>query len=190
LIRGKKLLVRRTASITIIIIFVICITSFAGEKSNRNGFGVGLDAGIGQIKLTSNDMEKKDTNFFLGFEIGYVINPHFLTGIELSGWLYEPTEINNPFKGEGLNQVFLMTRFYPSTKHPCFTKIGGGYISHWNNNVNRTRRKNGLGISVGVGYDIQIRENWSFSPFLSISLGEEENQKHKALSLVAGITWY
>jgi len=182
-------LVRRTMIKTMILIFIICISSFADEKSIREDFWVGLDAGIGQVKLTLNDMDKKDVKFFLGFEIGYAINPHLLTGIELSGWLYEPTDINNPLKGEGLSQVLIMTRFYPSIEHAIFAKIGGGYISHWNN-INRTRRKNGLGISVGAGYDIHFRGNWFITPFLSYSLGEEGNQKHKALSLVAGITWY
>jgi hypothetical protein len=93
-------------------------------------------------------------------------------------------------KGEGLSQVFVITRYYPLKKSDLFAKVGGGYVSHWTNAFGTTRRKEGWGLALGAGYDIAAGRNWSIAPFVTYNYGDVEDQKHNAISLGVGITWH
>jgi len=100
--------------------------ALAEEKFERSGFWGGVDFGVGFVQRSFSGIEEDENNFFLGFEGGYTLNPHFLIGVELSGWLLESSDLEDPSKGEGISQVFLITRYYPSSTMGLFGKIGGG----------------------------------------------------------------
>ena len=82
----------------------------AEEKFERSGFWGGVNFGVGFVQRSFAGIEEDENNFFLGFEGGYTLNPHFLIGVELSGWLLEASDLNDPSKGEGIMQAFLITR--------------------------------------------------------------------------------
>ncbi len=111
-------------------IFFITATAPAEENHIRDGFWGGLDAGAGWVKQSFDEKNEDDIYFFLGFKGGYTINPHFLVGIELSGWLLETGEPNDLNSGKGISQVFLITQLYPSKEYGLFMKAGGGYVSN------------------------------------------------------------
>ena len=100
--------------------------ALAEEKLERSRFWGGIDIGVGFVQRSFEGIEEDESNFFLGFKGGYTLNPHFLIGIELSGWLLESSDLEDPSKGEGICQAFLITRYYPSSSMGLFAKIGGG----------------------------------------------------------------
>ncbi len=185
---------RRLTTVKAILLFIIILvfskTSYADEDQKRNSFWGAVDAGAGHVNLTFNDSDESDTLFYLGFTAGYTINPNFLFGIELSGWLYETANLDDPTKGDGLSQVLIITRYYPYKENNIFVKVGGGYISHWNNEPGATTYRNGWALSVGGGYDIAVGSKWSITPSILYNYGEVENQNHNAFTISVGITWY
>jgi len=42
---------------------------------------------VGYIERSFPETEEEENKAFLGFTVGYTLNPHFLMEIELSGWL-------------------------------------------------------------------------------------------------------
>lgn len=66
-------------------LFLITYNAFAEENINREGIWGGIDFGLGYIELSFPETEEEENNAFLGFTVGYTLNPHFLIGIELSG---------------------------------------------------------------------------------------------------------
>ena len=180
-------------AILIIIAFLgfsqISSGTLAEEKFERAGFWGGLDVGVGFIQRSFAEIEEDDTNFFLGFEGGYTINPHFLIGVELSGWLLESSDVNDPSKGEGISQVFLTTRLYPSASMGLFAKVGGGYVSYWNNRPGEPSSRDGWGLSLGGGYDFPLNKNFAISPFINYSFGEADDQDHNIWTLGIGLTF-
>jgi hypothetical protein len=180
----------KSICISLIGLFLITYNAFAEENINREGIWGGIDFGVGYIERSFPETEEEENKAFLGFTVGYTLNPHFLIGIELSGWLYEASNVWEPSKGEGLSQVLLVTRYYPSRASGLFAKIGGGYVSHWNNRPGEPRRKSGWGLSFGGGYDLLSKRNWSITPFLNYSFGEADDQKHNALTMGIGVTWH
>ena len=167
---------------------LISTAALAADQIERAGFWGGIDIGAGYVQRSFAEVEEDETNLFLGFKAGYTLNPHFLMGVELSGWLLEASDVNDPSKGEGISQVFLITRYYPSLDYGLFAKVGGGYLSYWNNRPGEPRRKSGWGLTFGGGYDFYLNKNWAITPFVTYSFGEADDQEHDALTLGVGVT--
>ncbi|MGV7223398.1 MAG: outer membrane beta-barrel protein [Nitrospinales bacterium] len=169
--------------------FLINPGVFAEEKFERSGFWGGVDFGVGFVQRSFAGIEEDENNFFLGFEGGYTLNPHFLIGVGLSGWLLEASDLEDPSKGEGISQVFLITRYYPSSSMGLFAKIGGGYVSYWNNRPGEPSSKDGWGLTFGGGYDFPLNENFAISPFINYGFGEADDQDHNVWTLGIGLTF-
>lgn len=69
-----------------------------------------------------------------------------------------------------------------------FAKVGGGYVSHWNNRLREPRRKEGLGLTFGGGHGSSVNKNLAITPFVTCSFGEADDQEHNALTLGVGFT--
>jgi hypothetical protein len=182
--------------VLLISIFFIAATASAEERHIRYGFWGGIDAGAGYLKQSLDGGNENSTSFFLGFKGGYTINPHFLIGLELSGWLIEESDqycyyayCSDASEGEGIMQIFLISRYYPSQELGFFVKAGGGYVDHWNNNPGESKSKSGWGLTVGGGYDFLINEYIAISPFATFSYGETGNWDYHAITLGLGLTF-
>lgn len=173
-----------------IVLFFLAPAASAEEHYNRSGFWEGIDAGAGLLKQSFDERDdENDVFFFLGFKGGYTINPHFLIGLELSGWTLEASNLWDPSEGKGISQVFLITQLYPSKESGLFAKAGGGYVSNWSNRPNEPRRKRGWGLTVGGGYDYLLDEAIALTPFLTFSYGETGNWDYKAITFGLGLTF-
>ena len=176
-------------------IFFITVAASAEDQHIRNGFWGGIDAGAGFLNQSFNDEDQDSTSFYLGFKGGYTINPHFLIGLELSGWLLEASDqycyyayCSDASEGEGIMQIFLISRFYPSKESGLFAKAGGGYVEHWNNNPGEPSSKSGWGLTLGGGYDFLLGENVALSPFATFSYGKTGNWDYRAITFGLGLT--
>jgi hypothetical protein len=190
--RMLELKVRYSITLIFYALAVFCLITpgaLAEEKLERSGYWGSIYFGAGFVQRSFTGIEEDDTNFFLGFEGGYTINPHFLIGAELSGWLLESSDVNDPSEGEGISQVFLTTRLYPSTSIGLFAKVGGGYVSYWNNRPGEPSSRDGWGLTLGGGYDFPLYENFAISPFINYSFGEADDQDHNVWTLGIGLTF-
>jgi hypothetical protein len=170
-------------------IFFLAPAASAEEEYIRNGFWGGIDAGAGLLQQSFNEEDEDDIYFFLGFKGGYTINPHFLVGLELSGWLLEAEDPSNSNKGKGIMQAFMITQLYPSKESGLFVKAGGGYVSNWSNRSDEPNRKEGWGLTVGGGYDFLVYEAIALSPFANFSYGQTGNWDYQAITVGLGITF-
>jgi hypothetical protein len=168
---------------------IVCPVASAEENFERSGFWGGVDFGVGFVQKSSEKADEDGNHFFLGFEGGYTISPHFLIGAELSGWLIEASNFNDPSKGQGIMQAFLITRYYPSITSGLFVKAGGGYVEKWSNHLDEPSRKNGLGLNFGAGYDFPISKNLAITPFLNYSFWKTDDQDYDAWTLGIGLTF-
>src|SRR5689334_845205 len=66
----------------------------------RKTWWTALNFGAGALSQSGGGIHQHDTTGFLGFEGGYVVRPQFLVGIELSGWLLEASNTQDPSVGE------------------------------------------------------------------------------------------
>jgi opacity protein-like surface antigen len=190
---SRKIKLRIFSLVIFVFVALLCCSliipgALAEEKFERSGFWGGLNIGIGFVQQSFEGASEDGNHFYLGFEGGYTLNPHFLIGVELSGWLIEPGNLNDPSKGEGIMQAFLITRYYPSTTMGLFAKVGGGYVDHWSNHPGEPSSKNRRGLTFGGGYDFPINKNLAITPFINYSFWEMDDQNHDAWTLGIGFT--
>lgn len=179
-----------------IAILFMATAALAETEYTRDGFWGGIDAGAGLVYQSIGGENQDDVYFFLGFKGGYFINPHFLVGLELGGWLVETSDqycyygfCSDPSEGEGIMQIFLITQLYPFKESGLFAKAGGGYVENWNENPGEQRNKKGWGFSVGGGYDFMLSEHFALSPFATFSYGDTGNWDYKAITFGLGGTF-
>ena len=182
------------AIISTAILVISCLAPIASaeEQHVRQGFWFGLDAGAGYLKQSFDDRNDEDIYFFLGFKGGYAINPHFLMGLELSGWLLEAEDTSDSNKGKGIMQAFLISQIYPGEESDFFLKAGGGYVENWSNRSGEPNSKKGWGFTLGGGYDFWLDnlfpdEDVTLSPFAAFSYGETGNWDYRAFTVGIGI---
>jgi hypothetical protein len=158
------------------------------------GFWGGLDIGAGFLERSNGGFDDSSTDIYLGGKFGYTITPQFLAALELSGWNQEATEDvrfdpdADPTKGEGLMQVFLISRLYPMKNSGLFTKVGGGWLRQWNNDPASAGALDGWGVVVGAGYDFAFSKKYAVTPFVNFSYGEANTQEHRAITVGVGFT--
>ena len=180
---------------TIIFIFTFLLwllllipEALAEGKYDRSGFWGGIDVGTGFTRLSFKETKENEEYFFLGFMIGYTLNPKLQLGLELSGWLIESGNINNenPKPSEGISQTFLIIKYYPSSSLAFFTKIGGGLVTYYIDRPGEPQRDQGWGSTFGIGYDFSVCKSLAITPFLAYSFGKANNQEHNAITIGIG----
>ena len=177
-------------SIVVAVIFMAGTAGVAAEETQRSGFWGGVDVGAGYLARSDGTLESNSADIYMGFKAGYVLHPQVLAGLELSGWNQEATDRDDSSKGEGLMQVFLISRLYPMGDSNFFAKVGGGWVRQWVNGPAGKSTLDGWGATVGVGYDYSLGENWAVTPFLNYSFGKAEDQNHQAVTLGVGFSFF
>ena len=177
------------------------------EIPERKGFFWGAGLGGGYLERTfssTNGTDDAAGRFYMEFFGGYAINPHVAIGMEIGGWLIEPdsdTYTRNPYwpldnqssddpEGEGLSQILVFARLYPYEDRGLFVKLGGGYMDHWLKTSEQYFSEDGWTSVAGVGWDILLSGNWSFTPALSYSYGRAGTQTHQAVTASIGFMWH
>ena len=207
--RIQKMCVTRLSLLTSTGIFCLCVANapVASDSAEQpvelrkhGDWWLGLDAGAGAIHLDMPEGEVSENKFYLGVRAEYVLSPEFLLGIEASGWLIQPGEIEyntNPppnnfesqIEGEGLAPVLLTARYYPWDDSSWYLKAGAGYVSHWQTHQGVTERKSGSGVMLGGGYDYYINQNWDVTAFISYSTGSAGDEDYDAITLALGFNY-
>jgi hypothetical protein len=166
----------------------------------RGDWWLGIDTGVGAIKLELPEGSLEENKFYLGFRAEYFTGPKLSLGIDASGWLLQSGEVEyntNPpplnyerqLEGEGLAPVLLMARYYPQENAGWYLKAGAGYVSHWKTTQGVTDRKSGTGIMLGTGYDYVINKNWDITGLLSYSSGSAGDEDYDAVTLSVGFNY-
>jgi hypothetical protein len=161
---------------------------------------IGLDVGAGAIDIEFPEGSISENKFYLGARAEYFLNPRWALGLEASGWLMQPGEIEyntNPppanfeqqLEGEGIAPILLTARYYPWDDKSWYIKAGAGYVSHWVTRSGETERESGTAAMAGVGYDFVINQAWDITTFISYSSGNPGDERYDAITLAIGINY-
>jgi len=178
------------ASLVIVAVLLAVTTTAFAEESPRSGFWGGADIGVGRVERSVGSLNNGGADFYFGVKAGYVLHPQILVGAELSGWNQEATDWDDDTKGEGLMQVFLISRLYPMRDSNLFAKVGGGWVSQWENGPSGKSTLDGWGATLGVGYDVYVGDKWAVTPFLNYGFGKTEEQSHQTITLGVGVSFF
>jgi hypothetical protein len=125
-----------------------------GHPQTREGFW--FNAGLGIGSLGCQECEGRTNGLSGGLSLGGTISPHVLLGFGTTGW-------TKSVGGERLSTgtFDLRLRYYPAAKSGFFVTGGAGLgsVSFEGDS------EHGLGIVIGVGWDIRVAKNASLTVF-------------------------
>ena len=167
------------------------------ESEAQHGFWAGVDAGYGQLKrtytVTPSTSESKPS---LRFRAGYFPTPRVLLGVELGGWNLQGS--NDAFKGEGIETIFAVGRYYPLERSLLFVEGGLGAVKYWNNRP-LEQGANGSGAFLGVGHDFHLTGRVRWAPSIDYSWGRfngavsppgvTQDERYRAVTLRLEVTY-
>jgi hypothetical protein len=110
------------------------------------------------------------------FGLGGTVGSRLLLGAELTEWsgFTNPTPVESFARDTLLTSLMATARVYPVASAGGFLKGGVGLASHLSRTGER-RRRHGLALAAGAGYDVRIGRNVSLTPlveFLHGSVGD------------------
>ena len=182
--------IRTLASLVVAAALFAGTAAVSAEETQRSGFWGGLDIGAGRVERSIGSLNNDGADFYMGIKAGYAFHRQILAGLELSGWNQEATDWHDDTVGEGLMQVFLISRLYPMEDSNLFVKIGGGWVRQWANSPSGKSALDGLGATVGIGYDYPLGGSWAATPFFNYGFGNTGAQKHQTFTLGVGVSFY
>jgi hypothetical protein len=188
-------MILKTSLFIFIMSMTISETGNAQEIHKRSGWWAAVEAGAGTVKLPFPGKDGSEILPYFALSGGYTITPNILLGIEISGWLYDSNndmrvEEEEGIEGDGLSQVFITSRIYPVKNKSAFLRVGGGHVSHAIHEYGSENRREGWGLHVGGGYDVEVGEKWSVTPFCTYNYGEAEGRSSNAFTIGVGLTWH
>jgi len=182
---------------------VLCLGPFSGaaqsaDSRERAGFWGGMDVGIGVVERSySQTSSTTDTKFAFAISGGYAWNPKLLLGVEFGGWTLQSSNLWDSEKGQAIETLFAVARYYPTRDSPLFIRAGGGRVKYWTNQPGESGA-NGWGGAIGVGYDVYASNHVRLAPSIEYSFGSfngatsppgiTQDQRFQAITLTFGIT--
>jgi hypothetical protein len=178
---------------------MLAASSALGQSDSgaQHGFWAGVDAGYAQLKrtytVTPSTSESKPS---LRFRAGYSPNPRLLLGVELGGWNLQGS--TDATKGEGIETIFAVARYYPLERTLLFVEGGLGAVKYWNNRP-LEQGANGSGAFLGVGHDFHLTGHFFLAPSIDYSWGHfngavsppgvTQDERYRAVTLRLGVTY-
>ena len=143
----------------------------AQEEQHSRPWWIGLQSGVGQLQLTSDQFHGgRNATFRLGFVGGHSLGDRARIGLELNGWLLQAFNLGDPSVGESVSNALLMADVFPIRRSPLFVRAGAGFAMYQNN---RPLEFNSTGWSwtAGMGYEFRIREQLGLAPIVDYASG-------------------
>lgn len=158
---------------------------------NREGWRLGLDLGVGNIDYDLFGQSNRGEKFYMALNAGYAVTPRLRIGVESSGWLLEPGNLNyyGSSSGEGISQLIMLTgHVYPIDNSHLYLKMGLGVSSYWNDPLGYRESDAGTW-SLGIGNDFFFNDQSGWSPHVSFSSGDTGVGDYNAVTIAVSFFW-
>jgi hypothetical protein len=145
------------------VVGAIAALTFGGSAQAQNAQvrdGFWFSGGLGYGSLGCDGCNSRTGGLSGGVSLGGTITPRFLLGVGAEGWTKSESGATLT-----VNTLDARVRFYPQTAGGFFLTggIGVGSITGAVSGFSST--ESGIGVIMGVGYDIRFARNASLTPY-------------------------
>lgn len=127
--------------------------------------------GYGRLSVRSDQGTAPDHGAFtLSLRVGRAINDRLRVGLDVAGWLIEAGDVADPSKGASVSVTDLFAQVFPSPVVPFYVELGGGYAKY-TDNAPDAYGADGLGWTIGVGYELGVADRVRIVPSAQWSSG-------------------
>jgi hypothetical protein len=157
--------------------------SAQGNPQTRQGFWISF--GVGAGSLSCDDCgDESETGTNLNLRMGGTLSQKFILGGELNFWT--KTEGDVSLTSGHMGPVVL---FYPSATGGFFLKGGLGIASTSLELGSFTFDEQGIGVTLGLGYDARVGKNFALTPYFDILSGSYDGATISQVAFGLGFTW-
>lgn len=132
--------------------------SSAARPHTRDGFW--FSGGLGVGSLGCEDCDERETSLAADLAIGATVNDHLLIGAGISGWSKEEDGLTLT-----VATLEARVRVYPRATSGFFLVGGLGLGTLQASYDDFDENESGLGVTLGVGWDIRVGRNVSLTPY-------------------------
>jgi hypothetical protein len=166
---------------------VVAPRASRAEEPSGRPYWYGAEAGASAVTQSLTGGSARSNRFSMALRGGVVVNPGLLLGAEVSGFLLEASNLNDPAQGRGISQVFGIAQYHArDDRAGLYGKVGLGYANYWGQHSNDAHRS-GWGGSLAVGHDTPTAGYGAFGPVLTFTGGRLGDTHYRAVSI--GLSW-
>lgn len=155
-----------------------------GNEQTRQGFWISFGFGAGSLGCDDCDDDDRvnGVNFFA--RAGGTLSQRLLIGGEVNGWT--KSEDNATLTLTNVGPVLL---FYPSARGGLFLKGGLGLSSIEFEVGSFSVEDEGVGLTLGLGYDARVGRNFALTPYFDILASSFDGASFNQVAFGLGFTW-
>jgi hypothetical protein len=154
------------------------------QAPTRTGFFIGFGLGWGSLGFEDGDEREGGVAGY--FKIGGAISPSVLLGAESNGWYKE--ELGIAITSGNLSAVAYV---YPNPASGFYLKGGLGLARlEVDAGSFGSASDEGLGLTLGAGYDIGFGGRFALTPFANLVYGSFDGGSTNTLQFGLGVNWY
>ena len=162
------------------------VASSAGAQAKpqtREGFWISFGFGAGSLGCEDcGDEREVGTNFNL--RMGGTLSQRLIIGGELNGWGKSEGDVT--LTTANIGPILL---FYPSANGGFFLKGGLGLSTTSLEFGSVTVDSQGVGLTLGLGYDARVGRNFALTPYLDILNSSYDGGSFNQVAFGLGFTW-
>jgi hypothetical protein len=150
----------------------------------RQGFGISLGIGAGSAGASCDGCSSERDNGLSGYlRIGGHLSPTLFLGAESNGWVHSEDGID-----ETLGFLMGVAQWYPNASSGLSLKGGLGLASYLATDGSDDITASGLALSVGIGYDFRVANNFSLTPYANFLKSTQAELKFNDVSTNANMS--
>jgi hypothetical protein len=174
----------RNFSIGLLLIALVSLPASAqSNPQTRQGFWINF--GVGAGSLSCDDCgDERETGTNLNLRMGGTLSQRLILGGELNFWT--KTEGDISLSTGHIGPIIL---FYPSANGGFFLKGGLGLASSTLELGSLTFEDQGIGLTLGLGYDARVGRNFALTPYLDILNSGYDGGSLNTVAFGLGFTW-
>jgi hypothetical protein len=156
-----------------------------GNAQTRQGFWISFGFGAGSLgcdDCDNDDDRINGVNFYL--RAGGTLSQRLLIGGEVNGWTKSEDDATLT-----LTNVGPVLQFYPSAQGGFFLKGGLGLASVEVELGSFSVEDEGVGLTLGLGYDARVGRNFALTPYVDIFTSSFDGASFNQIAFGLGFTW-
>lgn len=173
----------RFSAIALLLAALLSAPAEAQNAQTREGFWISFGLGYGSLGCDDCDDERTGgTNVYL--RMGGTLSQRSLLGGEVNAWT--KSEDGTTLTVSTIGPIFM---FYPNPSGGLYLKGGLGLANISIDLGQFTIEENGVGLTLGLGYDARVGQRFALTPYFDIVASNYDGGSLNQFSFGLGFTW-
>ena len=163
---------------------LLLVTNASAFDGNKEGFMLGIGAGVSSVKTTYTGGNSRDTSFATSLKLGYGFNEQLAVYLASESGVYK---YNGKGETADTSLIGIGLDYYIDQNSPFYVTgmVGLGSV----NKLKKAKVQTGYGFLIGAGYEISDHITLQ-ADYMKINTDDKLNADTDSIRFTARYTWY